>query len=46
MECIWNVKANIPIDVSEENFKKFICSKIANVIIIKENENCTLAKRT
>ncbi len=44
MDCVWNVKSNIPVDVSEENFKKFICSKIANVIIIKENENRTLVK--
>ena len=46
MECIWNVKSSMPIDVNEENLKKIICSKIANVIIIKENENRTLAKKT
>ncbi len=44
MNCKWNVECIVNEELTEENMKDIICSKIANVLIREEIQNRTLVK--
>lgn len=45
MTCKWNVECIVNEEITEEDMKDIICSKIANVLIREEIQNCTLVKQ-
>ncbi len=44
MNCKWIVECIVKEELTEENMKDIICSKIANVLIREEIQNRTLVK--
>lgn len=45
MKCIWNVECIVKEDLTEEKMQEIVCSKIANVLINENNQNCTLVNQ-
>lgn len=46
MSCTFKVECITLNEVTEEQLQNIICSKIANVIISEEKENCTFVEQS